>query len=69
MKQEILIYGVPQNETRDYMESLLACFKCGANDALNIERVKTAASEAGYHSFRLAYYNGEKPNFEKAIQI
>jgi hypothetical protein len=69
MKREILIYGVPRGESCDYMESLLACFKSGANDALNIERVKAAASEEGYHSFRLAYYNGEKPNFEKAIQI
>jgi hypothetical protein len=67
--KEILIYGVPRGESCDCMESLLACFKCGANDALNIERVKAAASEEGYHSFRLAYYNGEKPNFEKAIQI
>lgn len=66
--REILIYGLPSGENRDYMESLLACFKSGANDALNVERVKTAASEAGYHSFRITTYNGEKPNFGKAIQ-
>ena len=69
MKREILIYGVASGESRDYMEDLLACFNSGANDALNIERVKAAASAEGYHSFRIAYYNGEKPNFEKAISI
>jgi hypothetical protein len=67
--KEILIYGVPRGESCNHMESLLACFKSGANDALNIERVKAAASEEGYHSFRIAFYNGEKPNFEKAVQL
>lgn len=67
--KEILIYGLAQNESHDYMEDLLACFKSGANDALNIERVQAAASEEGYHSFRIAFYNGEKPNFEKAVQL
>jgi hypothetical protein len=67
--KEILIYGVPRGESCNYMEALLACFKSGANDALNIERVKAAASEEGYHSFRIAFYNGEKPNFEKAVQL
>jgi hypothetical protein len=66
--KEILIYGLASGESCDYMESLLACFKSGANDALNVERVKAAASEAGYRSFRITTYNGEKPNFKKAIQ-
>lgn len=67
--KEILVYGLAQNETRDYMEELLACFKSGANDATNIERVKAAASAAGFHSFRVANYSGEKPNFQKAVQL
>jgi hypothetical protein len=64
--REILIYGLPKNETRDYCEELLSV-KCQTK--ADIERVKTAASEAGYHSFRIAFYNGEKPNFEKAVQL
>jgi hypothetical protein len=61
--KEILIYGLKQGEHRDYMEDLLACFKDGANTQANIERVKNAASAQGFHSFRVANYNGEAPNF------
>jgi hypothetical protein len=68
MKPEILIYGLKQGETRDYMEDLLACFKDGANTAANIERVKEAASAAGFHSFRVAgFVPGTKPDFAKAV--
>lgn len=67
--KEILIYGLPQNETRDYMEDLLACFPSGKNDAANIEKVKAAATAAGFHSFRVTGYNGEAPNFVKAVQV
>ena len=66
---EILIYGLKQGETRDYMEDLLACFKAGASAALNIERVKAAASAEGFHSFRVTGYNGEAPNFAKAVNV
>lgn len=66
---EILVYGLKQGETRDYMEDLLACFKAGANAAANIERVKAAAGADGFHSFRVAGYSGEAPNFAKAIKV
>jgi hypothetical protein len=66
---EILIYGLEQGETRDYMESLLACFKVTEKAALNIERVKEAASAQGFHSFRVAGYSGEAPNFAKAVNV
>ena len=64
--KEILIYGLPSGESRAYCEELLSV-KCQTKD--DIKAVKTAASAAGYHSFRIAYYNGEKPDFEKAISI
>ena len=64
--KEILIYGLPNGETRAYREELLSV-KCQTKT--DIEAVKAAATEAGYHSFRVAYYNGEKPNFKKAISI
>jgi len=67
--KEILIYGLARGETRDYMESLLANFKDSANTASNIERVKAAATAAGFHSFRVATYNGEAPNFAKAVNV
>jgi hypothetical protein len=35
----------------------------------NIEKVKEAASAAGFHSFRVATYNGEAPNFAKAVTV
>lgn len=65
--REILIYGLAQGETRDYMEELLACFKDSANTAANIEKVKAAASAHGFHSFRIAGYSGEAPNFAAAV--
>ena len=62
--KETLIYALEKNETRDYMETLIAH---GVN--LNISAIKTAAAAMGWHSFRIAYFNGEKPNFAKAINV
>ena len=70
MKQEILIYGLPKGETRDYMEDLLACFpkQRKALDDQNIEAVKAAASAQGFHSFRVCgFVVGTKPDFTKAV--
>lgn len=67
--KEILIYGLESGETRDYMETLLANFKDSANTASNIDKVKAAASAAGFHSFRVATYNGAAPNFAKAVNV
>lgn len=67
--REVLIYGLERGETRDYMESLLANFPKNDNAAANIEKVKAAATAQGWHSFRIAYYNGEAPNFAAAIAI
>jgi len=67
--KEILIYGLEHGETRDYMETLLANFPATDKAAQNVERVKEAASAAGFHSFRVATYNGEAPNFAKAVNV
>jgi hypothetical protein len=70
MKQEILIYGLKQGETRDYMEDLLACFQVTDKAQENIERVKQAASAHGFQSFRIAgFVPGTKPNFAKAVNV
>jgi hypothetical protein len=57
---EILLYGLEQGETRDYMETLLAS-NC-KNDA-DIQKVIKHAKGFGFHSFRVANYNGEAPDF------
>ncbi len=70
MKTEILIYGLKQNETRDYMEDLLACFPVTDKAAQNVEAVKAAASAQGFHSFRIAgFVPGSVPNFAKAVNV
>ena len=66
MKTEILIYGLERGETRDYMESLLAT---NCKTPADIEKVKAAATATGFHSFRIAFYNGEAPNFAKAVNV
>jgi hypothetical protein len=66
---EILIYGLPKGETRGYMEDILANFKHGVNTQTNIDNVKAAASAQGWHSFRVTTYNGEAPNFAKAVNV
>ena len=62
--KETLIYALEKGESRDYMETLIAH---GVN--LNIAAIKTAAAAAGWHNIRIAYFNGEKPNFVKALNI
>jgi hypothetical protein len=64
MQAETLIYALEKGESRDYMETLIAC-----NVNLDIEGVKKAAAAMGWHSFRIAYFNGEKPNFAKALNV
>jgi hypothetical protein len=63
---ETLIYGLAPNETRDYMESLLST-NCKNED--DIQKIISAASNAGYHSFRITTYNGEAPNFANTLNI
>ena len=63
---EILIYGLEKGEYRDYMETLLAS---NFTTAAQVDRVKELASAAGFHSFRVATYNGEAPNFAKAVNV
>lgn len=67
--KEIIIYGLPCGESRDYMEDILANFPATDKAKANIEKVKAAAAAQGWHSFRIAYYNGEPPNFAASIAI
>ena len=54
MYKEILIYGLEQGETRDYMESLLACFPVTNKSASNVEAVKAAARAAAVADYLTA---------------
>jgi len=69
MQKEILIYGLPKGETREYMEDLLACFPANAKAEENTARVLEAAGNDGWHSFRITSYNGEAPDFTKVLNI
>lgn len=62
--KETLIYGLESGESRPYMETLLAS---GIN--LDVSKIFDLASINGFHSFRVAYFNGEKPNFIKALTL
>jgi len=64
--KELLLYGLEQGETREYMETLLLS---GAKTMADIERVIKLATDAGFHSFRVATYSGEAPNFAKTINV
>lgn len=61
---ETLIYGLAKGETKSYMETLLST---KASTQADIEKIIKVATEHGFHSFRIAYYNGEAPDFINTI--
>jgi hypothetical protein len=63
--KEYLLYGIAPGETREYMATLLAT----TTDKNEIDLVKQIAARDGWHSFRESTYNGEAPNFTKALNV
>lgn len=63
---EILIYGLEQGQTEQYMETLLAT-NCKTDG--DIQKVIIHAKKHGFHSFRVTTYNGEKPDFADTVAI
>ena len=63
---ELIVYGLYPGETERYTEELLSA-KC--RTMADVEAVKSAASKDGFHSFRVAEYNGEAPNFKATIRM
>jgi len=64
---ETLIYGLAPGETRDYMEELMYAGGQKLTQA-QIDKVFKAASDAGYHSFRIAGFDPTmKPDFAAAV--
>lgn len=66
MQTEILVYGLAEGESERYMETLLSA-KC-RTDA-DVTAVKAAASKDGFHSFRVAKWNGEAPDFSRSVTV
>lgn len=64
--RETLIYGLEQGQTESYMETLLCT---NATTEEQIQKVIDYAKEHGFHSFRIAYYDGSKPDFTKVLNI
>ena len=65
--REVMVYGLRQGETERYMEELLAAFPNNHLAARNVDAVQAAASRDGFHSFRVANWDGEAPNFGAAV--
>ena len=65
--REVMVYGLRQGETERYAEELLAAFPNNSLAARNVAAVQDAASRDGFHSFRVANWSGEAPNFGAAV--
>lgn len=58
MYKEYVLYGLPEGETRNYMEEILLVTK----SEQNADTAKKIASESyGWHSLRIAVFNPRKP--------
>ena len=64
--QETLIYALSSGDNQPWQEQLISS-RC-KTDA-DVKKVIAAASADGWHSFRVAYFNGEAPNFAAAINL
>ena len=64
--QETLIYALAANDRADWQEQLISS-QC-KTDA-DVKKVIAAASADGWHSFRVAYFNGEAPNFAATVNL
>ena len=60
---EYLLYGLAKGETERYMETLLAT-RPSRKDA---EAVIDRAKKDGFHSFRIATFDGTAPDFTKVL--
>ena len=63
--REYMLYGLRQGQTERYMEELLIATK----EQETIDYVKDLATQEGFHSFRVATWNGEAPNFTNTLNI
>lgn len=60
---EYILYGLAKDATESWQEDLLL-----ADESLErINKVIAIATRDGFHSFRIATFNGELPDFTKTI--
>lgn len=64
--QETLIYALAANDRADWQEQLISS-QCKTDS--DVAKVIAAASADGWHSFRVAYFNGEAPNFAATVNL
>lgn len=65
MQKQVLLYGLPKGQTERYMEALL---HSNLTSEAHIEQIKELAAKNGFHSFRVATWDGSPPNFAKAVK-
>lgn len=65
MKTELLLYGLRKGDTERWMEELLAT---GLPNREAVDKVIALAAADGFHSFRIATYDGSPPDFTKVIR-
>ena len=67
MKTEILIYGLPEGETREYMETILYG---GAESIEQAERImEILARDHGCTKMRIWTFDGSAPNFAATVAV
>ena len=65
--RELLLYGLPKNETRDYMEQLLLSH---VHSMDKVNQVIELAKKDGWHSFRIATFSmSNAPDFANTLNI
>jgi hypothetical protein len=62
---EYLLYGLAAGSTERYEEVLLT----ETTDRQRIDQIKILAAKDGFHSFRVATWNGEAPDFAGTVRV
>ena len=62
--KEFLLYGLRKGETERWTEELLATELASAAAA---DKIKKLAERDGFHSFRIATFDGAPPDFTKVL--
>lgn len=62
---EIIVYGLAKDATERWQEDLLSA---KARTQADVAAVMAAASKDGYHSFRVATWDGSAPDFAATLK-
>lgn len=64
--KETLIYALSSEATEAWQEDLIST-QCKTE--ADVVKVIAAAKADGWHSFRVAYYDGSAPNFSATVNL